>query len=412
VRLSVLLAGAVVAATVVPVSAPAGAQGVVPELGTERERAVQAVLDAREAALRSGDKEAFLGTLDPSAPKPFVEAQGRLYEGLRTVPFSKYELIVRTDEIEDLSAGLARRYPEAEEVFLPPVEGRYRIEGADTTDALDGLFYTFVLRDGRWRIVSDSDLADLGLPSARNPWDFGPVQVHRSDHFTVLFDRRDRRRALDIAAVAEEAYGRLAGTYDRPLPDQFVFVLPHTVAQLRDMIQATFDLSNFVAFAAATVDRDRGWDSTAPRIYAQEENLAGSPKDFQLQTLHHELIHAAAFPLAGPFVPAWVHEGTADWLASGRGEPTAVDGSDKILPEDYEFTTGGQSAIISAYDESTSAAAFLADAVDDGSPLDLLVTVGAPRVAPGTSDYHVDAALRKVYGQGTAEFQAAWDGGS
>jgi hypothetical protein len=393
------------------VAVPAGAQTAGPELDTERERAVQAVLDAREDAIRSGDKDAFLATLDPAAPQAFVAAQGRLFDGLRTVPFSRYELIVRTDEIEDLSAGLAERYASADEVFLPPVEGRYRIEGADTTDALDGLFYTFLRRDGQWRIVSDSDLADLGLPSARNPWDFGPVTVHRTDHFTVLFDRRDRARALEVAGVAEEAYGRLAATYNRPLPDQFVFVLPHTVAQLRDMIQATFDLSNFVAFAAATVDRDRGWESTAPRIYAQEENLIQTPKPFQLQTLHHELIHAAAFPLAGPFVPSWIHEGTADWLASGRGDSAEVDGSDKILPEDYEFTTGGQNAIIAAYDESTSAIAFLADAVNDGAPLDLLVTVGEPRVAPGTSDHHVEVALRKIYGQGLAGFQAAWDGG-
>lgn len=388
----------------------AAAGTVPPPLGTERERAVQAVLDAREEAVRSGDRAAFLDTVDPSASDSFKAAQGRLFDGLRTVPLSKYELVVRTDEVADLSAGLAARY-QADEVFLPPVEGRYRIEGADTADALDGFFYTFARRAGAWRIVSDSDLADLGLPSARNPWDFGPVRLHRSGHFTVIYDQRDEQRARDIAAVAEEAHGRLAGTYHHPLPAQFVIVVPHTVDQLREEIQATFDLSSFVAFAATSVDRDRGWESTAPRIYAQEENLAATAKDFQLQTLHHEFIHAAAFPLAGPYVPAWIHEGTADWLASGQGSPKAVPGSDKILPEDYEFTTGGQNAIISAYEESTSAMAFLAAATSPRAPLDLLVTAGKPRVAPGTADHHVDAAVRAVYGKGMAEFQAAWNGG-
>ncbi|MGH9038359.1 MAG: hypothetical protein ACRD0O_21595, partial [Acidimicrobiia bacterium] len=178
-----------------------------------------------------------------------------------------------------------------------------------------------------------------------------------------------------------------------------------------EMLQATFDLSNFVAFAAASVDRDEGWESTAPRVFAQDVNLARSGRAFQLETLHHELIHVAAFPLAGPFVPAWVHEGLADWIANGRGRPTAVAGSDEVLPEDFEFTTGGLDAIVSAYHESTSAVAFLAQAKGPGAPLDLLVKAGEARIAPGTADYHTDAALRSLYGKGLVDFQADWAGG-
>ncbi|MGH9004689.1 MAG: hypothetical protein ACRDYV_16305, partial [Acidimicrobiia bacterium] len=333
-----------------------------------------------------------------------------LYDGLRSVRMAKYELILRTDEIADLSAGLEARYT-ADAVYLPAVESRYRIEGVDTVDALDGFFYTFLLRDGRWRIISDTDVEDLGLPSARNLWDFGPVGRAGSAHFTVFFQPSDRKRAESLLVLAEEARERLADGFDEPLPDQILLILPHSVDQLAQMLQATFDLTNFVAFAATAVDRDRGWEATAPRVFAQDVNLGRSRRSFQLETLHHEFIHVAAFPLAGPFVPAWLHEGVADWLAKGRGRPSEVAGSDEVLPEDYEFTTGGLDAIVSAYQESTSAVAFLAQSRGADAPLDLLVEAGEARVAPGTMDYHTDAALRSRYGMSLAGFQAQWRGG-
>ena len=272
------------------------AGALVPRVAAAESRAdaIQAVLDEREAAIRTGDRETFLATVDPGADKEFKARQAALFDGLRSVPLSSYELIVRPDEVPDLAGGLDERYT-ADDVFLPPVESRYRIEGVDAVDALDGFFYTFLLRQGRWRIVSDTDVEDLGLPSSRNLWDFGPVARARSPHFTVLFDSADRTRAESLLRLAEEARDQLATSFNRPLPDQVLLILPHSVDQLAEMLQSTFDLSNFVAFAAASVDRDEGWESTAPRVFAQDVNLARSRRSFQLETLHHEFVHVAAY---------------------------------------------------------------------------------------------------------------------
>ena len=377
-----------------------------------REQAVQAVLDQRVDALRRGDRAAFLDTVDPAATDEFRTRQGHMYDGLRSLPLAAYELRLRTDEEPDLAGGgLAGRYPGAEAVFLPPVEARYRLTGIDTVDAVDGYYATFLLRGGRWRIVSDRDVEDVGLPSARNLWDYGPVTQERTTHFTVFHDPADRKRAEALATLCEQAYTRLTATFGRPVPAQIVVVLPHSLDQLREILQATFDLSNFVAFASASVDRDADWQSTAPRVYVQDTNLSRSRRDYQLQTFHHEFTHVAAFPLAGPFVPSWIHEGLADWMAQGRQPPSAVDGSDGILPHDWEFTTGGGDAIVRAYDESTSAMAFLAARKGQGAALDLLVQVGEARTAPGTGRYHVDQALRAVYGAGFDQFQKDWNGG-
>ncbi|HEU5449194.1 MAG TPA: hypothetical protein VFW57_09290, partial [Acidimicrobiia bacterium] len=274
-----------------------------------------------------------------------------------------------------------------------------------------GYYYTFLLRDGRWRIVSDRDLEDVGLPSARNLWDYGPVSQQRTEHFTVLHDPADRKRAEALTALCEQGYERLTKGFGRPTPAQIVVVLPHSLEQLREILQATFDLSNFVAFASASVDRDDDWRATSPRVYVQDTNLARSRREFQLQTFHHEFAHVAAFPLAGPAVASWIHEGLADWMASGEKPPAEVEGSDAVLPDEWEFTTGGGDSILRAYDESTSAMAFLAARKGEGAPLELLVRVGQTRVAPGTTEYHVDQALRAVYGAGLDAFQKDWNGG-
>ncbi len=407
--MAVLAAGAVapsaVAQTAVAQTAVAQAARVT------REEAVRQVLAQRVDALERGDRAAFLDTVDIAATDDFKIRQGRLFDGLRSLPLESYELELRTDEVPDLAAGLAARYPGAEAVFLPPVEAGYRLTGIDTIDAVDGYYYTFLLRDGRWRIVSDRDLEDVGLPSARNLWDYGPVHQQRTDHFTILHDPADRKRAEALGTLCEQGYVRLKSAFDKAIPTQIVVVLPHTLDQLREILQATFDLSNFVAFASAAVDRDDDWKATAPRVYVQDMNLARSRRDFQLQTFHHEFTHVSAFALAGPFVPSWVHEGVADWMAGGEKSPSKVDGSDGVLPEDWEFTTGGAESIIRAYDESTSAMAFLAARKGKTAPLDLLAEIGELRVAPGTAEYRVDQSLQAVYGAGLAQFQKDWNGG-
>jgi hypothetical protein len=390
------------AQTAPPVTAPA----------STREQAARAVLDQRVDALRRGDRAAFLDTVDPAASDEFRGRQGRMFDGLRSLPLASYELRLRTDEEPDLGGGgLAGRYPGADDLFLPPVEAHYRLTGIDTVDAVDGYYYTFLLRDGRWRIVSDRDVEDVGLPSARNLWDYGPVTQERTTHFTVFHDPADRKRAQALAALCEQAYAGLTATFGRPVPAQIVVVLPHNLDQLKEILQATFDLSNFVAFASASVDRDVDWQSTAPRVYVQDANLSRSRRDYQLQTFHHEFTHVAAFPLAGPFVPSWIHEGLADWMAQGQPKPQPVGGSDGILPHDWEFTTGGGDTIVRAYDESSSAMAFLAARKGKGAPLDLLARVGEARAAPGTSEYQVDQAVRAIYGAGFDQFQKDWNGG-
>lgn len=376
------------------------------------EDAVQALLDRRAAAALARDPQAFLDTVDPQAPAAFRDAQAKLAAGLASVPFSSYRLVLRTDDVRDLSGGVRDRRG-ADQVVLPEVSAQARIQGIDDRDATQTLWYTFVRRGSRWYVAADDDLADLGLRTTRALWDAGPVAFRRGTTVTVAYHPEDADRAGAVLDIAEAGDAAVRADVPWPHPPQVLVVLPHSVDELRDILQTTFDLTNFVAFAAAEVDRHApsGWEWSAPRVYAQDVNLSRHGRQFQLDTFHHELTHVVSFPKAGPFIPNWVHEGMAEWEATGRPGPSRVPGSDGKLPLDYQFTTGGGDSIVRAYRASTSAVAFLAARKGAGAPFRLFETLGSQRVVPGTWRYHTDQALRAVAGMGLDEFERAWRGG-
>ena len=373
--------------------------------------AAQGVLDARVAAVKRGDRAAFLGTVDPMAPAAYREAQGRLLEGLHSLPLEHYALEARTADTGDLSAGLSARYSGAK-VFLPETRERMRFTGYDAIDDVESLWLTFVERHGRWYVASDHDLDDVGLYSNVGVWDFGPVVVRPTAHFLALGHPDQANRLAALTSIGEEAMAILHSRWPLQWSEKIPMVLPGTTAELGAIIQSTVDLDKFVAFTAYSDTRDTGYTNTAARIYIQDKQLSRFGHDFQLQTLVHELDHAAVAPIGGPAIPAWVHEGVADWVGTGASltehRPKSSDGK---LPRDYEFVAGSSPSITTSYAESRSAISYLARRSGKDAPARLVQALGAVNAAAGNADYWVDASLRRLFGFGFAEFQASWAAG-
>jgi hypothetical protein len=370
--------------------------------------AVRQVLATRTATIKGGDRNGFLATVDPKAPAAFRSAQARLFDGLRTVPLASFDLQARDDSTGDLSTGLTGRYGNAR-VFLPETRMVYRIAGYDERDAVDNLWYTYVERDGKWFVGGDTDLEDVGLLTARGLWDFGPVQVQRTDHFIIMSHPAQAQRAASLIGIAEDAATALTSRWDQPWPGKVPMVLPASIDELAKLLQSTFDLTKFVAFVVYQPIRDDGWVTTAPRLYVQDTNLSRYTRDFQLSTLTHELDHAAVAPFAGPAIPAWVHEGVADWVATGGAtNERKPKGSDNLLPRDYQFTTGSGGDIVRSYAESRSAMSYLAARFGAGAPSRFIKTLGDLGPVPGSVDANVDATLRKLFGIGFDQFQTGW----
>lgn len=370
---------------------------------------VQPVLDARVAALTAGDKDGWLATIDPSAPKAFRDAQALLFDGLRSLPLDAYALQARTDDSGDLApgAGLDRKY--GAPTTLPETRQRMRLRGYDDRDTVDSLWLTFVQRDGRWFVAGDDDVADLGVDTTRGLWDAGPVETLSGPHLLTIFHPAQADRAKALQAIAEEAIGTLHKRWDQPWSERIPLILPADTGELERILQSTIDLDKFLAFVSYGAVRDDSWVATAPRIYIQDQNLGRYPRAYQVETLTHELSHAAAAPLAGPFVPSWVHEGVADWIATGRStKEKKPPGSDGVLPRDFEFSTGSQGDIVRAYRESRSAISFLSASAGTPAPTAFFRALGEPKAAPGSVDFQVDAALRTASSTGLDDLQRGW----
>lgn len=383
--------------------------------------AIQTLLDRRARAFVEQDEAAFMATLGRTNAE-FYRHQRRMFRWALPVPFRSYRLVARWSRHGDLArASDLGRYPGADAVSIPLTEERYRIGAFDQREAVEDIFFTFARQDGAWRIVDDSDLTHVGLPSARHLWDFGPVTRARSRHFLLLRHTCGSRIGCPpstegVLALAEEALQRVESYWHVPWRKRVVVVAPTTTTELTRMLQTTFDLDNFVAFAASSVDLERGFSYGGHRILFNPEAIANRPSSDVLTILTHELVHVATRPASGPFVPVFVDEGVAEHVAQdGRPEALAflgavVDGGafDRRLPSDIEFLTGSGTDIYTSYQEAQSAVRFFVDRWGLDRLEDLYVRLGRPAVAAGTTEYHVDRALRATVGLSKAEFERAW----
>ncbi|MCA1707052.1 MAG: hypothetical protein LC808_28810, partial [Actinobacteria bacterium] len=375
--------------------------------------------------IMSRDRAAFLETLDRSS-SAFVQRQENLFDWMKPVPLSSYELTATWDRYGDMvRPSDVARYPEASEVAIPVTEERYAIAGFDPQRAAEDIFYTFVKVEGRWLIAEDTDLDDLSFYSARHLWDFGPIDVDRSRHFLLLSHPCDGSSdgttggcqpfSQGVVDIAERSLQRTESLWSLPWKDHVVILVPGSSDELSRIIQATFELDDFVAFAYSTVDVEGGYAYTGHRIILNPSSIAGRGEMETMQILSHELTHVASRPSAGPFIPIFIEEGVAEYVGYG-GRPSlsffdervAAGLFDRELPEDFEFLTGGGTAIYNSYQEGQSAVRFFVNSYGLKTFLRLYEVLGRGRIEPGLSRWHVDRALRKTIGIGFNAFEEAW----
>lgn len=370
---------------------------------------MQTLADVRAAAVLHKDEAAFMATVDPEAPASFRESQRRQLQGLSSLPLSSYRLEIHTEESGDLSAAIASGYPGASRRFLPETRQRWAITGADNVPALDRLWLSYVERGGRWFVAGDSDVADLGLTTPLGLWDGGSVVVQHTTRATILSHPSGAPRALALGQLAEQAIDRV-GAWD--WPGRIVMILPSSPKELETILRTTLDVTKFVAFVSYDAERTPAYRPSGPRMYVQDQNLGKYSARFQLETLVHEMVHAAAAPASGPYIPSWVHEGVADWIATGMStHERRPHGSDGVLPRDDEFSAGSQTSIINAYSEGRSAVSYLAARSGPGAPIAFFKALGSLRVEPGSQTYLAGRAVRSATGGlDLAALQKGWGG--
>lgn len=361
-----------------------------------------------------------MATLATSSQE-FVARQRRLFRGFQTVPLRSLSYRVAWERRGDMVRGSDRsRYEGAEAVSIPLTEERYRLQGFDRRDAVEDFYYTYVKRNGSWLLAEDTDLDDITLYSARHLWDFGRLEVERSDHFMMLSHPCDEPGCDllgdDFLDLAETALERARRYWLGPWSERVVVLVPRSGKELERIIQSTFDLENFVAFAYSTVDTSKGIDYTGHRIIPNPKAFAGRATDSVLQILAHELLHVATRDSAGPFVPIFVDEGFADY-AGHDAAPGALaffnaDVASGLfngqLPEDFEFTVGDGTDIYRSYQKAQSAVRYFIERFGLRAFNRFYRRLGRVEVQPGTARFHIDRAFRASTGMSYERFQEAW----
>jgi len=374
---------------------------------------IQALLERRQEAMLEGDRQTFMATVDDSDTR-FVKRQRLLFEGFQRIGLTEYRLELTDRYWPELTTDReVEKYGGAVQPTVLHIEERYRLRAFDEQPALDDLYLTFVRRGGEWLVASDSDLADLMLLTGRKLWEFGPIETQRSEHFLYVSHPDLRSAGHAILGSAEQALGRLNDAWPLPWPRQVVLFAPSTTEELRRILQATFDLDVFVAFAYSSVDRETDYDLAGHRIIFNWENFSQHAEEVQQTILVHELLHVATRELTGPMVPAFVDEGLAEWASKGGStyllnRRIANATFDRELPRDYQFFTGPDDDILLSYEESYTAAQYAVARYGADAVSRMYRILGGVRQEPGTPLYHVDQAMQEAFGTDLETFEDRW----
>jgi hypothetical protein len=204
--------------------------------------------------------------------------------------------------------------------------------------------------------------------------------------------------------------------YWNEVPDKVLILVPGSQDEVERMIQATFDLENFVAFAYSTVDTSKGTRYTGNRIILNPPAFGGRSAQETGDILAHELLHIATRSASGPFVPVFVEEGFAEYVghdanpdALGFLNSEIESGVfDAQIPEDFQFTIGTGSDIYRSYQKALSAVRFFIEKWGLDRFHRFYRALGRVDTAPGTTRYWVDKVMRRTIDTSASAFEKLW----
>ena len=357
----------------------------------------QRILHRRERAVRSHDESSYLADLDP-ANEALVARERRRFENLVQLPLSTYQL----DAVDATwPAGFAaERFRDT--AYIPYVEEALQLRGFDAAPVVQTTGVTFARVGGRWRIVSDDDVADREADGSRNlPWDLTRIVVRHSPHALGIFDQRSAASADRLMRWTEESVATVRARVPERWPGTVVFYALSSPRLLRTMGTRFLDRAA-IAFPVLD-DVERPTRRVATRVVINPTYL---PQDERQGTylLTHEITHVALAATNG-FTPAWVQEGLADYVATDGGDPgewqpraasvrRARRGAD-AMPGSTFF---GDADPGFEYDLSLGAFVYLAGRFGKGRVWAFLDRLVARSREDGDAEGDVDPVLRSMFG--------------
>jgi len=269
---------------------------------------MQQVLRKRARALRRGDEQAFLATVDQAQQK-FLDRERVYFANLTQLPLGKLAYRVEEGSLVRTAGG----YDAVVQVHLQ----------------LDGYDALPVVRPARFHFTHDLEGDGLLVASDRDltweqrnevdvqPWDSRAVSVVTGGGVLGIFDHKSVRKAQHVIHAIEAGIGQVSEfvPYDWD-GHVVVYALSDTdlLEGLDDLPTQDPDALDAVSFPVpARIDGEEGDPLAGTRFLLHPRMLDSDPQQLA-RLIRHELTHVA-LGSRDDDVPTWLGEGIAEWVS-------------------------------------------------------------------------------------------------
>ncbi|MCI0386549.1 hypothetical protein [Streptomyces sp. CNQ085] len=388
------------------------------EDGAAERGVLQAVLDRQAEAVLTGDREAYLATVDPRADG-YRDAQSTVFGNLLRLPVDhwSYRVTATGDDAfplpPDADGGSGGDRGAGARRVAVRAELRYRIEGYDPVPVRDVEYLTLTERKGRWYVSSDGADASGGRRGTRQLWEQGEMTVVRGGRSLVLGVGRPETELRALADDADRAVPGADDAWPRPWPRRVLVQAPATLERMADLLGGP--PSSYRGIAAVTTGEAGGRGRTpAERIVVNPEAYRLLGEEGRRIVMTHEVTHVATREHTTESTPLWLSEGFADWVAyrgverpPGRIAPVLTEAvregrTPRRLPTDEEFAFAGDAdRLARSYESGWLLCRMVAHRWGEEKLVELYLAVG--RAGGG-----MDPVVREVLGTGMDGLTARW----
>ena len=258
------------------------------------------LVEQRERALREGDRDAFLATVDPDE-LGFSATQARWFDNLALLPVGDVSYELGDDDVMTQVAG--------EGDLQLPIDFTMRLRGFDRRAVTRRMVWTFVRRDGEVLLADDRNVQiEAKTRWTPDPWDLAHIEVRQAGGILAVFDEDTDEHASYVMSDLADA----TAVVRAHLPEwsgRFVAYGTSDVSAIDKMSAMAVEDTAGVAFPVLA--REGG--PVAAYRFMVNPTVVGDVISRGL-VFRHELVHVALAD-SDDRSPVWLVEGVAEYVA-------------------------------------------------------------------------------------------------